>query len=114
MSQDYRLARASEMDWAPTRRAGIRQKALFGPDQPTHQNLILVDYDPDADVELHAIGVPESIFVVSGSVRIIGPEGEDDLVAEDAVYFDPGSSHGLKAGPEGARCLVVFSPAGLS
>ncbi len=95
----------------PTRRPGIRQRRLVGPDDSPHQNLVLVEADAGARVELHPVPNSESFFVLDGELVVFGDGYRERIGAGETCHFPPGHAHGVEVGEAGARFLVVFAPA---
>jgi quercetin dioxygenase-like cupin family protein len=110
MAAKIHFAHVEHTSWQPTSRPGIRAKALLPQTSGASHNLILVEYEAGAVVEMHATHAPESIFVLDGQVQVKTPQGEIILGPDDAVHFDPGTEHGMQTLDGPARCLVMFTP----
>ena len=110
MNEGIHVLRPMDGGWRDSRRPGIRQQPMLSPESGAAQNLVLVEYEEGAAVEMHETHVPETIFVISGQLVLDLPGGPVGLGPQEAVYFEPGTSHGMhvEAGP--CRCLLVFSP----
>jgi len=106
------IRRSGAMAVRPTRRAGLGERRLVGPDLSAHQNLVLIDAEEGAEVELHEVPNSESFFVLEGELLVSGRGWQESLGPGDLCYFPPGMEHavGVVRGP--ARFLVVFAPAG--
>jgi quercetin dioxygenase-like cupin family protein len=110
MAAKIYFAHIEHTSWQPTSRPGIRAKALLPKTSGAGHNLILVEYETGAVVDVHTTHAPESIFVLEGEVMIKTPQGEITLGPDDAVHFDPGTEHGMQALGGPAKCLVMFTP----
>ncbi|OGT31964.1 MAG: hypothetical protein A2W28_05200 [Gammaproteobacteria bacterium RBG_16_51_14] len=55
MGQDYVIKKSTTMDFQETRRTGVREKKLVSSDESLYQNMILIDMEKGAEVELHKI-----------------------------------------------------------
>jgi quercetin dioxygenase-like cupin family protein len=110
MAAKIHFAHIEHTSWQPTSRTGVRAKALLPPSSGAGHNLILVEYEAGAVVEMHTTHTPESIFVLDGQVVFNTPQGEITLGPDDAVHFDPGTEHGMQAIGGPAKCLVIFTP----
>ena len=104
------IARSSAMKPQATRRPGITERRLIGFEFSPHQNLVVVDLEAGAEVELHPVPNSESFFVLEGEVEIFGDDWTEVLLPGDCCYFQPGMSHGLRAGSTPSSLLVVFAP----
>jgi quercetin dioxygenase-like cupin family protein len=95
-----------------TRRAGFSERRLLGPALSKHQNVVLIDAEEGAEVELHRVPNSESFFVIQGELQVSGPDFEESLRPGDFCHFRPGMSHAVSvvAGP--AQFLIIFAPAG--
>lgn len=109
----FLIRRAGALTPAPTRRAGIRERRLLGPADSRHQNLVLVDADLGAEVELHPVQNSESFVVLAGELEVYTAGRRERLGPGDVCHFPPGTSHGLAVVTGPARFLVVFAPASL-
>ena len=105
------IRRGADAKFAPSRRPGIRQWPMVGPDASPDQNLVLVEADAGADVELHPVPNSESFHVLAGELEVFGEGYRERLTAGDTCLFPAGHAHGVKVGGEPARFLVVFAPA---
>jgi len=105
------VTRAGDGAFAATRRTGIRQRSLVGPGDSPHQNLVMIEADAGAEVELHSVENSESFVILEGALEIFGDDYRERLSAGDTCTFPPGHAHGVKIGDEPARYLVVFAPA---
>ncbi|MBJ95934.1 MAG: hypothetical protein CMP23_15840 [Rickettsiales bacterium] len=94
-----------------TRRAGLWERRLLGADVSHQQNLVLIDAEPGAEVELHYVQNSESFFVLAGCLRVSAPGFSAELGPGDLCYFPPGTAHGVEVVEGPARFLVVFAPA---
>ena len=104
------VLRSAAMDVIPTRRAGIGERRLLGPELSEQQNLVLIDAEQGAEVELHEVPNSESFFVLEGELLVSGPEWEEVLKPGDLCYFQPGMEHAVRVTRGPARFLVVFAP----
>lgn len=79
-----------------------------------HQNVVLIDAEPGATVELHPVSNSESFFVLEGRLEIFGENFREQLGPGDFCHFSPDMTHGVKITEGPARFLVTFAPAGRS
>ncbi len=105
------IRRSSAMQALPTRRDGIAERRLLGPELSAHQNLVLIDAQEGAEVELHEVPNSESFFVLEGELLISGPGWQEHLGPGDLCYFRPGMEHAVRVSRGPARFLIVFAPA---
>jgi quercetin dioxygenase-like cupin family protein len=105
------IRRRDEVASVPSRRAGIEERRLLGPEQSAQQNHVICEAAPGASVEEHVVANSESFHVLEGRLEIFGPGFRTVLEAGDFVYFEPGAAHGMTALAR-SRYLVVFAPAG--
>lgn len=103
--------RAAEGRFLPTRRPGLRERRLLGPADSPHQNLVMVEADEGAEVELHPVPNSESFVVLEGELLVHGDGYRERLGPGDVCHFPPGHSHGVRVTAAPARFLVVFAPA---
>ncbi|KOF07232.1 hypothetical protein AC739_19545, partial [Planococcus glaciei] len=113
MSQEKFLYRKSTLlEPKQSRREGLKERLLLSQRESCHQNVVLVDIEQDAEVELHQIQNSESIFVLKGIFEVILQDSTQRIEPGDLYYFPPHTSHGLicKEGP--GQFLAIFSPSG--
>lgn len=108
---DLFVTKSACKPWRPTRRVGIREKRLLTIEQSPHQNLVLVEMRPSAEVELHQIRYSESIFVIEGRYEVVTHKTTETLGPGDLCHFPPDSFHGLRCIQGPGRFLAVFAPA---
>jgi len=106
------IRRSGVMQARPTRRTGIDERRLVGPELSEHQNLVLIDAQEGAEVELHEVSNSESFFVLEGELLVSGNGWQEPLGPGDLCYFPPGMEHAVRVVRGPARFLVVFAPAG--
>jgi quercetin dioxygenase-like cupin family protein len=94
----------------PSKRKGINECRLLTLGDSKSQNIVLVETDPGAEVELHELRTSESIFVLKGTYELILPGTTEILKEADLVYFEPYTLHGLRCIQGTGRCLVIFAP----
>ena len=105
-----RLSRSAEMTPQETRRGGLSERRLLGPDQSALQNLVLIDAEEGAEVEQHQVANSESFFVLRGELLISGPGFEESLGPGDLCHFYPGMEHAVRIVRGPAQFLIVFAP----
>lgn len=105
------IRRFRAVDWTPSRREGIREKRLLCPEDSPHQNLVLVEADDGAEVELHPFEKSESFVVLAGLLEIRAEGFAERIGPGDVCHFPPGAVHGLRVVLGPARFLAVFAPA---
>jgi|GEM_PF-2021664 len=112
--QSFTIRRSAAMSPQQTRRAGLSERRLLGPELSQHQNVVLIDAEEGAEVELHRVPNSESFFVIQGELLVSGPDFGESLGPGDFCHFSPGMSHAVSvvAGP--AQFLIIFAPAGRS
>jgi len=94
----------------PTRRAGIKERRLLSPEDSSYQNIVIINTDDGAEVELHQITTSESIFVLKGTFEVTLPDSSQTLEAGDFCYFPPKTSHGIQCVEGPGQFFVVFAP----
>ena len=105
------IRRSAAMPVKPTRRAGLSERRLLGPGCSEHQNIVLIDAQQGAEVELHQVANSESFFVLRGELLVSGPGFEEALGPGDLCHFQPGMQHSVSVVSGPAQFLVVFAPA---
>jgi quercetin dioxygenase-like cupin family protein len=98
----------------PTRRAGIKERRILKPEDSSYQNIVIIEAEEGAIVELHQITTSESIFVFKGIFEITLPDQSQTLEAGDLCYFHPMSSHGIRCVKGPGQFLLIFAPSKLS
>jgi len=114
MTEDKPVVRkSSQLTPQPTRRQGIRERRLLFPKDSPQQNIVLIDADEGAKVEIHEITTSESIYVLMGSFEVTFEEsGSKHLGPGDLCHFRAGTSHGLCCIQGPGQFLAVFAPGG--
>jgi len=112
MAKDFIIRRSAEMVFTQTRRKGINEKKLLLPEESQYQNVVLVEAQQGAEVELHKIINSESIFVLKGSFEVLFSKSSENTKLEsgDICYFNPETLHGLRCIDGPGELLVIFSP----
>ncbi len=95
----------------PTRRPHIRERRLITPDDSAEQNVVLIDADAGAAVEVHPVPSSETLYFLSGEYLVLTGTGETAVGPGSCIYFPPGASHGLRCTAGPGQYLVVFAPA---
>ena len=106
------IRRAQEIPVVPTRRSGIKQQPFLGPADSAHQNILLIQAEQDAEVEVHHVANSESFFLLEGRLRVFGPGFDQRLGPGDVCYFPEETAHGVTCIEGPCRFLVIFAPAG--
>jgi quercetin dioxygenase-like cupin family protein len=101
---------SSKIEPRQSRRHGISERRLLTFDDTKLQNIILIETEQGAEIELHEIVTSESIFILSGSYEVILDTGSQPLNSGDLAYFHPHSSHGLRCVHGPGSFLVIFAP----
>ena len=85
---------------------GISARTFWG----EHMLMAVVDLAPDALVPSHSHPHEQTGFVVSGEAEFtVG--GQTRLLKPGDIYIIPGGvEHHVQTGPDGARCIDIFSP----
>lgn len=65
--------------------------------EPFLVNAPYVEAEQDSDIPMSSQEGQEFIYVVSGSLRFVYEEHEENLIAGDSVYFDSSKMHGVSA-----------------
>jgi quercetin dioxygenase-like cupin family protein len=104
------VVRGASLKPSPTRRRGVRERRLLTYEHSSHQNLILIDMEPGAEVELHEVKTSESILVLQGTFEVILPTATETLEPGDLCYFPPRTSHAMRCTGGPGQFLVVFAP----
>lgn len=112
MGKDFIVRRSGEMAFSETKRKNVFEKRLILPEESQYQNVVLVEAQQGAEIELHKINNSESIFVLRGTFEVIFPDSSEDtkLEAGDICYFNPETLHGLRCIDGPGQILVIFSP----
>jgi len=100
------------MPLVPTRREGLQERRLITPSDSEHQNLVLIDAEDGAEVELHPVSNSESFFVLEGEIQVFGADWSELLGPGDSCYFPPAMEHGVRVVRGPAQFLIVFAPSG--
>lgn len=108
---DLFITKSAGKPWQPTRRAGVREKMLLPIERSPHQNVVLVEMHPSAEIELHQVRCSESIFVIEGRYEVVTHKNTETLGPGDLCHFPADSFHGLRCVQGPGRFLVVFAPA---
>jgi quercetin dioxygenase-like cupin family protein len=103
------IRRSGEMKASQTRRKGLYERPLLSAHDSLHQNVVLFDAERGMEVEYHAIGTGESLFILAGRHEVQLDDGVHVLAEGDIIYFPPGSKHGMKC-IESGEYLAVFAP----
>lgn len=106
----WRICRSSSIEAQPTRRERIRERRLLTQEESSYQNVVLIETEQDAEVELHEVGNSESLFVLDGQYEVISSDAAEPLHPGDLVYFPPQTSHGLRCVKGPGRFLAIFAP----
>ena len=107
------VCRAADRLLEPLRHRGMRQRRLLTENDSAAQNVILVESEMGAEVEMHEIHTSESIFVLEGTFDLLLADRTERLGANDLAHCEAGSLHGLRCTDGPGRCLVVFAPSRL-
>jgi quercetin dioxygenase-like cupin family protein len=111
MSEQNPIVRkSSHLAQEETRRIGIKERKLLLPEDSPHQNIVLIDADEGAEVELHSIGNSESIIILKGRFEVILPNSIQTLEEGDLCYFHPKSAHGLHCTQGPGQFVAIFAP----
>ena len=105
----FRIAR--DLPATPGRRPGFRERRLLTREHSPHQNVIHVEADAGAEVEMHPVPNSESLYVIAGTIDFTAPGVTRRLAAGDLAHFQPGAAHGMKVVEGPAEYLVIFAPA---
>lgn len=93
-----------------SKRPKVLEKRLLTKNDSTLQNIILIETELGAEVELHEIRTSESIYILSGTYELILPDKSENLKEGDLAFFPPKSLHGLRCVAGSGKFLAVFSP----
>ena len=104
------VKRSAEEIPSQTRRAGIRERVLLSREDCPHQNIVLIDIDQGAEVELHPFPTSESYFVLEGTIEIFFPGSAEVLRKGDLCHLPPKEVHGLRSRDGPAQVLLIFAP----
>jgi quercetin dioxygenase-like cupin family protein len=88
----------------------VAERRLVTPDQSACQNIVLVDTEAGAQVEMHSVTKSESFYFLSGRFVATTPDERFELRPGSLIYFPPGASHGLSCVEGPGQYLVVFAP----
>ena len=105
------IVRESELPWyqgSSQIRDGVKRSTRFKPLstlEPGPQ-MLLVELDPHLRIERHSHSANHQIYVLEGQLRA----GGEWVGAGGCISLEAGYVYGPEmAGPEGCRCLLVFS-----
>lgn len=113
MSEDSPiLKKSSVLTSQQSRRRGIKERRLLTPEDSPYQNVVLIDAEHGAEVEVHQIATSESLFVLRGTFEVVLPDSTQTIRAGDICYFPPKTSHGLRCADGPGQFLVIFAPSG--
>jgi quercetin dioxygenase-like cupin family protein len=73
-------------------------------------NIILIDLQHGAEVELHPYPASETFFVLKGTIEMILDDTVRKLKKGDMYHLPKNLSHGLKCLRGPAQILVIFTP----
>ncbi len=104
------VRRIAEAELQPTRRAGIMERRLLVGGEHSMQNVVFIEAQLGAQVELHQVETGESIFVVEGELELILGSASERLGAGDLAFCELGSTHGMRVIRGPAKYLLVFAP----
>jgi len=105
------LKRNKSIQWQNTQRGGIQEHKLLSSDESSYQNIVTIKAEAGATVEMHKITTSESIYVLSGSVEVISPDSNIQVLETgDFCHFHPCTTHGLRVTKEPTYMLVIFAP----
>jgi quercetin dioxygenase-like cupin family protein len=93
-----------------TRRPGVRERRLLSAGECGLLNIILVDLQRGAEVELHPYPTSETFFILKGAVEMILDGAVRKLKKGDMCYLPKNVSHGLRCLRGPAQILVIFAP----
>ncbi len=111
MSEDRPILRRSSLV-TPSRRGGIRERTLLAPKDSPYQNIVIIDAEHGAEVEVRQIATSESIFVLRGTFEVLLPDSTQTIGAEDVCYFPPKTLYGLRCTDGPGQFLLLSAPAG--
>ena len=106
------VAHSRELVPHPTRRLGLLERRLVTPADSPNQNVILIDAEVGARVEVHQVSNSEALFVIQGRFEAMTLNERFELGPGSLIYFPPGASHGLVCNEGPGQYLVIFAPAG--
>jgi quercetin dioxygenase-like cupin family protein len=104
------IVRSTSLKPGPTRRRGLQERRLLTFKNSPYQNLVLIEMEEGAEVELHRVETSESLFVLQGAFEVIFPNGSQPLEVGDLCYFPPKTWHGLRCTRGAGQFLIVFAP----
>lgn len=106
----WRVHHGSNKKVQPTRRLGVREQRLLTQSESPYQNIVFLETDQGAEVELHKIDNSESLFILDGQFEVFSSDTSEMLKQGDLVYFSPQTSHGLRCVEGPGRFLAIFAP----
>jgi quercetin dioxygenase-like cupin family protein len=104
------IVKSASLKPSPTRRQGLQERRLLTFKNSPYQNLVLIEMEDGAEVELHRVETSESMFVLQGAFEVIFPNESQTLEAGDLCYFPPKTWHGLRCTGGPGQFLIVFAP----
>ena len=110
--QSWKIVHSSTEKLQSTRRLGVKEHRLLTQSDSSHQNIVFLEADQGAEVELHKIENSESLFILDGHFEVFSSETKELLKQGDLVYFPPQTSHGLRCIEGPGHFLAIFAPGG--
>ena len=102
--------KSSSLSPSATKRKGVRERRLLTQGECSYQNIVLIDIDAGAEVELHPYPTSETIYVLQGEIEILLPESTECIESGDLYHFPPGATHGLRCLKGPGQFLIIFAP----
>jgi quercetin dioxygenase-like cupin family protein len=110
--QEPLIRRFEIMEPEESHRPGMMVRKLLTGKESRHQNVVLMDIEEGAVVEVHEIKVSESFFILEGIFEVVLEEGGGRrLEPGDFCHFFPDTCHGLQCVQGPGRFLIIFAPA---
>ena len=81
------VRRSGELVPAPTKREGVRERRLLSREECGYQNMVLIDMDEGAEIELHPYPTSESFFVLGGKLELL-LSGASTMLGVSGYYIE--------------------------
>ena len=107
----WKICCSSAMIAQPTRRKGISERRLLTCADSHQQNIVLIEIEQGAEVEVHEVSNSESLFILEGEYEVLSSDTTETLYPGDLVHFPPRTFHGLRCAEGPGRFLAIFAPA---
>lgn len=110
MDKNAIIRRSAGKEFSPSRRPGLAALPMLSSTDTPSQNIVLMQMEEGATVDLHPVKTDESLYVLEGEFTLVLPEGDENLCPGDLAFFPDKSEHGLKCDRGPGKFLLLFAP----